>query len=405
MRQDREPIGLRPQAEYDPFRRCRYEPTAYKQLEDATKPSLDQRTISVLRTQLPSAESSADGNTHLRDLFLNSVVLNEADAGVLSESISQSKLESLAIHPMRLPHDQQQGYLYIKLISDVLLGSTSLKKLHFTWNKWNVDNFTLLAQALSHNVSVTSLALSVNELGERGLEGLLQGLRRNESITDLKLSRCQISDVGVGVILEYLHQNSHIQSLSLENNKIGPVGAQLLLRAVQDHPTIRILSLEGNVKIGYVGLKMIGDILTNQKLTHVDLRWCHGMARWAPAFDISSHVAKSHEKARIRAGQALLEGMQRNSHIQDLRLDARDFSQDVLDAIEFYATLNRNFRYLLSASHGLAPMVWCFVFAKVGQSHSQFGASLLFFLLSEQPNLVQPSKSFGEASSLQVLEY
>jgi hypothetical protein len=142
---------------------------------------------------------------------------------------------------------------------------------------------------------------------------------------------------------------------------------------------------------------MIGDVLSNQKLTHVNLSWCRENT---PRADISSDVAKLYEKARVRAGQALLEGMQRNYHIQDLCLDGEGFSQEILHAIAFYIHLNRNGRYLLSASHGLAPTVWCSVFAKLGQSHAQFGASSVFVLLSEQPNLVQPSTSLGEASSL-----
>ncbi len=293
----------------------------------------------------------------------------------------------LSLEALELTFHERQNLAYAELIADVLIGTTSLKKLKLTCNEWGDHSMTLLAQGLSRNVSVTSLMLSVCTLGDRGLEGLFaQGLRRNESITDLKLTGCQISDVGVGVMLEYLQQNSHFQSLSLERNKIGPAGAQLLLRAVQDHPTIRMLSLKGNDMIGYVGLKAIGDIVADQTLTHVDLSWCQGRT---PPRGNSSDMVKAIDMARIRAGQALLVGMQRNSHIQDLRLDGEGFSQDILNTIEFYATLNRNGRYLLSSRHGLAPPVWCFIFAKCGQSHAQFGASSVFFLLSEQPNLVQ----------------
>ncbi len=378
-------------------------------------PSL--RTLSVERLFLtkPGAQALARGIGHskLQRLELTHCIWEQTDeAGIFwltlhlgiqaSQAIQELSFKYipaeylvgssdvlLSCQSLEFACSHKDNLSWAELISNVLMRSTSLKKLDLTFC------ITQVAQGLTRNVSVTSVMPSVYELCDRALAALLaQGLRWNAPITDLNLSHCQISNVGVGIMLEYLHQqNSHIQRLSLEYNKIGPAGAELLFSAFEDHPMIERLSLQGNFDIGYVGLQIIGDVLANQKLTHVNLVWCQERS---PPADKSSHMAKSLEKARIRAGQALLEGMQRNSHIQDIRLDAMVFSQDFLNTIEFYANLNRNGRYLLSSHHGLAATVWCFVFAKWGQSHPQFGASSVFYLLLEEPTLVQPSTSFGK---------
>jgi Ran GTPase-activating protein (RanGAP) involved in mRNA processing and transport len=395
------------------------------------------QTIQVLRLQrVPNDELANLGATlplaqSLQRLVVENLVLTEQGAQALAHGIKQSKLQRLelttgireqpeasgrirqifyqglrqslqTIGTLCFPIEEATGLSdtlrllgiarfkislgrgNARLLSDLLVTPNSLTHLMLSSGQLDVNGITLLAQALHVNVSIAKLELSGVFIGERGVEILFaHGLRDNLGLTHLKLDDCELDDASVQELVDNWQPNSPICYLSLPRNNIRPDGALRLLGVARHHPALRKLNLSGNNKIGYDGLRRIGESLSNQEnLTHVDLSDCEETL----SYDASR---EAHERARQRAGHALLDGVKQNICLTYLKVDAR-FHWEVTNPVVFYTTLNRMGRSLLLTDHGLPATVWCHILVKC-RRRKQLGKSLMFYFLSEQPTLVQPS--------------
>ncbi len=303
-------------------------------------------------------------------------------ADCLSMLHSLQSLSICGFHHNIQQVDGSRCYPYAQLVADVLIRSTSLKRLE----------------------------LCNGELSdERSMVLLTQGLQHNKSLHTLELNQCNIKDDGVELLVQYWPPDSAIHTLNLFRNAIGPRGAQCLLQAITHHPAMRRLDLSENDKIGYLGLELIGHVLMNPQRRPEGLRLTSlhllGCATWQKQYDVvDSHPpsdvvvdssslqedALALRKLRDDAGNAFLQGIQCNPYLQELTLFRNSFSKEIKHAIGFYASVNRKGRLLLSCSNTVAPSItlWCYILAKC-QQHKVYDHSLVYFFLREQPTLVQ----------------
>ena len=98
-----------------------------------------------------------------------------------------------------------------------------------------VEEARVIGESLRVHVSLTSLSLRNNKLGDEGVEALSVGLKESNSLKTLDLS------------------NSHFLS-----TKFGPKGAMALASAIADNGSLTKLNVRAN-KIDYVGEEALRD--------------------------------------------------------------------------------------------------------------------------------------------------
>jgi hypothetical protein len=182
-RDERERIRLRRQMEMYPFnRRCFSElTTSQLELLRQNHPSINEPYQYFGRSCYLLGRALVE-NTHLRALALSQAVLSEADAGALSEGISQSKLESLAISckvqvPERIWSIVYQG----------IQASQTIQKLSF--GQVPVDAVVSLGNALPLMMSLRALFFKCLTLTEPGAQALGRGIIQSK-LKRLALSNC-----------------------------------------------------------------------------------------------------------------------------------------------------------------------------------------------------------------------
>jgi hypothetical protein len=334
----------------------------------------------------------------LRKLCLDGYSLQMTEPGgqALTRGICQSNLECLTIWHST---EQNQSELYRRLLFDVLRENksiTTLELMRIPGPGLGYD-FTLLSEGLRRNTSITSLLLDSESFLERNIELLFsRGLRHNTTLTELKFQKCGNCNDMFRWLEVHWPVDSSIDSLSFKVTNLETMfDARPLLRVVAGHPVLRKLELSTLSDTyadhtGYDVLTIIGEGLFNQQhLTDVNLSSC---AFFAPDNLNDEDTKGRYERARLAAGQALIEGMQNNPHIQNLNVQGNGFATHVEHDISYYAFLNRNGRFLLSANDGVATSVWPTILAKCQRQH-EISQSLTFFYLREQPHLVQPSST------------
>ena len=111
------------------------------------------------------------------------------------------------------------------------------------------------------SITVDSIPL---RLVDDGFIPLVRGISHTLQLETLVLETCDIGDDSVRLLIENWKPDSALQSLCLARNRIGPDGAQLLLRAAPGHSSFHVLDLTGNKRIGFEGLRKIGEELSAQ---------------------------------------------------------------------------------------------------------------------------------------------
>jgi hypothetical protein len=275
---------------------------------------------------------------------------------------------------------------------DILESTPSTIKLELNYcEDWGQSLYSL-SDSVGRSHVLKELNLCGTKLGDHGMTALSVGLGTNISLETLRLSDNEIGDEGLAAFADNWHADSQIKALYLCENLIEPRGAQLLFRAIANHVKVQELSLRSNKRIGYAGLKLIGDELANTRLQNLDISYI------ADTYSDEVDSPNYH-----KAGRALVEGIRQNFHLRDFEIDGPgsfyvQFDEDEDDevygyVIDFYVALNNWGRHLLSEDHGFPSTAWCHVFAKALQDSeledSHYETSLIYYFLREQPDLVQ----------------
>jgi hypothetical protein len=336
-------------------------------------------------------------NTHLRQLILNILALDERSAVDLADGICYSKIEELKISS-KVFEDQMvlwqhvfQGVQASSTIRHLVLSfgytpvTTSMDWLGnalsslATLEKLTLKQFPgividqVLSNILSKSSSLTTLSLST-DADDVDVCHLVQILRQSSSLTRLELEGYSINNHNLQMLVDCWHPNLSIRTLCFNGTCFDSSGLQILLRAIAaDHMLLHKLYLTRNFRLGCDGLRIFGEALPLlTTVTHVSFAF--------------SGLYGNHRK---KACQALLNGTKLALQLQKVEISESDILHEFRNEISFYADLIQHGRYLLASHHGLASTVWCHILGKCQGPH---GVSSIFYFLREQPSLVQPRR-------------
>jgi hypothetical protein len=337
-------------------------------------------------------------NTHLRELILDNLALDERSAVHLAFGIFRSKIKELIISS-KVFGDQTvlwqhvcQGVQASSTIRHLLLSfegepvTTSMDWLGnilsslATLEKLTLQKFPgividqVLSNILSKSSSLTTLSLST-DADDVDITRLVQILRhQSSSLKRLELEGYSIDNYDLQLLVDCWHPNLSIRSLCLRSTSLDSSGLQILLRAIAaGHMLLHELDLPRNFYLGFDGLRIFGEALPLlTTVTHV-------------SFTSSAWDGNHHKKAC----QALLNGTKLALQLRKLEILDNDILHEIQNEINFYADLIQHGRYLLASHHGLASTVWCHILGKCQGPH---GVSSIFYFLREQPSLVQPRR-------------
>ena len=104
----------------------------------------------------------------------------------------------------------------------------SLTSLHLHNNKLGDPGATAIGNAVSHNFVLQHLSLSWNGIGPSGATALSRGLKGNRSMRELDLGWNALGDAGATSIAECMATTQSIEHLDLRHNDIQPDGAMML---------------------------------------------------------------------------------------------------------------------------------------------------------------------------------
>ncbi|KAF9355426.1 hypothetical protein BGX26_006576 [Mortierella sp. AD094] len=111
---------------------------------------------------------------------------------------------------------------------------------------------SILVKSLKTNVTLTTLELRGNQIGDEGALALSETLKTNTTLTTLDLESNRIQKEGALALSEALKTNTTLTTLNLQSNEIKNEGAQALSEAVKTYTTLTTLYLWDN-KIGKEG--------------------------------------------------------------------------------------------------------------------------------------------------------
>lgn len=359
-------------------------PIVYKSLRKSK--SIKKLTLARVPIHIEKCRETLFLPESLQELELDHVNFTPRGAAALSKGICRSKLESMTV---LLDHgtDEFVGEIFV---ASVVKNGRTLTKLDIHGGLW-VEMKIELACSMKKNTSLKHLSFHRCGLLDIGMRSFFQiGLSNNVTLTHLVFDGCGIGDVRMRLMAENWSSTSALESLTLSNNELGPNGVRFLLDAIRRVPSMRKLILWNNHQIGYEGLRLIGDALSQQlRLTEIDLTNC---AQWQEYPDQASSRAQT--TACQQASCALSQGAKSNLQIQVLKLGSVQLDPGYRwKEIQFHVGLNACGRHLLSAHHDLPSSAWSHILAKC-QRQAYNKADLTYFMLREQPDLIQTPVSF-----------
>lgn len=137
--------------------------------------------------------------------------------------------------------------------------------LDLTYNNIGHEGATEIGRVLSvgYNMSLQSLILDQNPIGDDGCVGLCKGLLTNVTLKKLSLNFCGIKEVGCGGLAELImEKNSGILELYLEGNGFGINGLIILANALRRNAKITTINLCDNNISEFPVTKKLTDALT-----------------------------------------------------------------------------------------------------------------------------------------------
>lgn len=166
----------------------------------------------------------------------------------------------------------------MRYLGNALAHNTALVSLHMSWNQIGDDGVSFIVEAVSSNIKtnlrdfrlrccgITAkgakalsiliscsrlkvLYLSMNVVGDDGVEFIANALTQNTHLSVLDLRKANIADKGVKALSSVLQMNkASLQVLDLQENRITDSGLLLLGRSLKYNQTLRRLHLLNSLK-------------------------------------------------------------------------------------------------------------------------------------------------------------
>jgi len=187
-----------------------------------------------------------------------------------------SQLTEFVLHSCDIP-DGSLKKLSAIWSQDTTLKTLEIKLLNYKEEKsffnsqgMKLDDIEGLAELLRKNKTISSLALTNNNIGPDKLAMLVSALEENNTLTHLNFALNPLGNEGISVLCQSLAKNDAFKSLDVENTKMGYEGVKVLCNLIKQKSFIH-LSIANN-DISLEGVEILADALRhNHTLTTLDL--------------------------------------------------------------------------------------------------------------------------------------
>ncbi|KAJ0399254.1 hypothetical protein ATCC90586_010090 [Pythium insidiosum] len=202
--------------------------------------------------------------TPIHDLSMRNVGITDAGSSAIVNGVALTQLQHLDFSENRIgskgvatifkglrdPHvnlktlnlgnnqlgDQARNQIFhaARAIGELLRITTPLRSLNLAWNNIRGEPAQYLAKCMMENLTLTSLNLADNTLGNNGNADaeLAACLATNKSLRYLNVANNHIHGKSVLVFVHGLQQNSTLDTLLLRGNPIGCLGTEAIVRSV-----------------------------------------------------------------------------------------------------------------------------------------------------------------------------
>ena len=183
----------------------------------------------------------------LKHLTIKTYTCSEQEARSLSEALAQIDLETLAVVD-GFRGDKEGARAMVKAIAAVLKRDLSIKSIDLSGNSLGDEGAEALAAALQVNKSVNSIRMSFGNIRLEGAKAVAAALERNTSVTSIDISAHNMGDEEAKVIAAALKTNQSIKHIDLSHNSIGLTGGEALAAALQVNTSITSMNMWMNPK-------------------------------------------------------------------------------------------------------------------------------------------------------------
>lgn len=135
--------------------------------------------------------------------------------------------------------DNELGDVGLRLMSDALKDTHTLRELRLSRNRITAKGMHDFAAGLQHNHTLTMLDLSGNKIGDDGLIALCEPLMlRSCAVSKLILEAAFIGDAGASALARVLLDSPTLVHIDIRNNLIMDAAAEQLASAMEDNFTV-----------------------------------------------------------------------------------------------------------------------------------------------------------------------
>lgn len=159
----------------------------------------------------------------------------------------------------------------IKLLCESLQSNKSLTTLALSYNDIVDEGASCLAEMIAENQTLLRLHLGANKFSSAGASYLGISLTRNNVLQFLDLSRNKIRSAGVWSISLALLDNNNLQSLDIRHNEIESNGALNVCNLIEKNKTIENIRLSGNPFQDAGIIKIAEKLALNNTLKEIEL--------------------------------------------------------------------------------------------------------------------------------------
>ncbi|KAJ1494135.1 hypothetical protein T484DRAFT_2609792 [Baffinella frigidus] len=208
----------------------------------------------------------------------------------------------------------------------------------------------ILKEVCPTYLPLKSLCFWRTMVGDKGLEYICDNLltkKKNEALAypgflNIELFDVKITPIGCAALAGKLSMDVSLQSLVLDFNEIGDAGVQILAKGMKKNTELKVLSL-GYCKIGPAGAAAIGDdIIRSSKVTRLRLKGNRIMAAGLNA--LSRNIGKSESLLELDisdnsitgdplAINSLCEALRTSISIQEVNLEHNVIENDAATTI------------------------------------------------------------------------
>ncbi|KAI8900927.1 hypothetical protein BC833DRAFT_618053 [Globomyces pollinis-pini] len=135
------------------------------------------------------------------------------------------------------------GNYDIKLISDLLLFSTSITTLGLGFNKLDASDLSIMKESLMSSKTLEEFSIPFNPIGDHGARILADILDSNSVIKTLVLTNCSIEENGVASLTDSISRSKTFLALYISVNPIGNAGLKSIAKCLSRNQSLQYLSI------------------------------------------------------------------------------------------------------------------------------------------------------------------